>query len=303
MALAINSVTPSQVLSVGEDCVTIIGTDFAPPSSGQFSRVFFGGIPALSGGAIDATTIIALVPPGLLGAADVTVEIVTPGTPDVVTDSITLVAGVTYQRPSIQTNRDQSASGDSVLTVVTRELISELRRTVIANAHHDMHPEYVDVTSEAEGQEVQSEAPNLKLVGPTVTEDRFYSTNGAFDELVVLPDFNVFHQPVTVRLDYQYVGVGRTKGEAFNIWNALTLFLNRKIFLEVARDGLDKTNGTISFELNPTWEERGEFSTTSRQGFHQFAGALHLRGVHATARPICPGKEVDVTVLTTEIIL
>jgi len=297
MPPVINTVTPATGISIGGGCVTIDGTGFALPSLGESLRVLFDGVESPEAGAINDTTIVALTPPGVVGVVDVTVENTLPG-PVVETD--VLVGGFTYQRPQIETNRDLAASADSALLVLTRELITELRRTVLANTHHDMHPEYVDAFSAAEGEEVQADAPSLKVTGPTVVEDRFYSLNGKFDVEGIAGVFRNFHQPTTVRLDYSYVGVTRTKGEAFNLWNALTLFLNRQIFLDVAQDGSDKANGVVSFELNPNWDERAEFTTTTRQGFHQFTGSLHLRGVHTVAREVCESRRVDDVILTTE---
>jgi len=296
MPPTISTITPDNGLSIGEDCVTIVGTGFGLPSLGQSVRVLFGGVESPEAGAIDANTIIALTPPGILGDVDVVVENTLPGP---VIESVTAVDGYTYRRPNIATNRDKAASEDAVILVVNRELISELRRTVLQNTHHDTHPEYVDAFSEARGTEVMSTAPNLKVVGPTVSEDRFYSVNGAYSEAGLAGVFNNYTQPVTVRLDYKFVGVGRTSGEAANLWRAITLWLDRTSVIEIARDGNDKANGVLAFELAATPEERGDFGTTDRQGFYQFSGAFHVRGVHAVSRAVCPSREVLDSVLTT----
>jgi len=296
VAPTVNTLTPNTGFSRGGTCVTIDGADFLLPSAGGTVKVYFNDVEAVEGGPVDDTTVLVLTPPGILGVVDVRVENV----PDTgTTEPTTVVGGFTYQLPQLETNRDLGVSEDSVLLLVTRTLIKEFRRAVIANTHHDIHPEYVDALSASQGQEVQAVAPNLKVIGPNVSEDRFYSLNGRFN-IETVPGFDVYDQPVTVRLDYDYVGVGRSKGEAFNLWSAITAYLNRSIFLEVPKDGLDPVNGVIAFELNPTFDERAKFRTTTRQGFHQFTGALHLRGVHAVANLVCPGRRVVDCVIVTE---
>ena len=297
----VSTVTPNRGLTIGEDCVTIVGTGFPTILSGGTLRVLFGGVEAKEAGAINDTTIIAITPDGVVGDVDVTVEVTDPG-PVVTSD--TLVNGFSYRRPDIQTNRSFANSQDSAVLLVTRQLIFELRRTVIENVHHDMHPEYVDAVSAAQGQEVQASAPSLKVIGPTIVEDRFYALNGNYDVETVAgspggAQFLAYTQPVTVRLDYQYVGVGRTKGEAFNLWRALTLFLDRYNYVTIPKDGSDPANGVISFELNPNREDRAQFQTTNRQGFHQFEGSLNVRGVHTVSRPQCESRSLDEDVKLT----
>jgi len=302
-APTITSVTPAGGLSLGETFVTIIGTGFNDIASGGTVNVLFGGVSALEAGVVDATKIIALTPGGVLGAADVTVENVPASGPP---EPTTLLAAFTYRRPRIATERDKATSEDCAVLVITRTLVAELRRTVLENTHHNMHPEYVDVASAAAEQEVQSGEPSLQVLGPTVVEDPFYRINGRFaiETLAGSPggaEFDNYHQPVTVRLDYSYVGVAKTKGEAMNLWEALTRYLDRTSFLEIPMDGSDKANGVISIEINPVWEQRANFSVnTTRSGFAQFTGALVLRGVQTIAAKVSESRGADQTIITQE---
>lgn len=286
----VEAIEPRVGLSVGDDCVTIRGHNFGLESEGRTTKVLFGGVEAPQSGAIDGDTVIALTPQGQLGDVDVVIE-VRDSTTDVLLFAVTVDNGFTYQRPNVETNRDELASEDSALLVLTRELIKDMRRTILANVVYDTHPEYVDAFSVTVPEEAQASAPNLKILGPEVSEDSFYSLRQAFT-LETPSGFQAHHRPTTFRLDYRFVGIGKTKGEAINIWDALNLWLNRTVFLVVPQDGVNKDNGTLSFELNPTFDERGEFLTTTRQGFYQFEGGFHLRGVHTVARPLCLSRAV-----------
>lgn len=293
MPPTINSVTPTTGLSLGESFVTIDGTGFELPSltPGGSVIVRFGGVQSPQAGAIDANTIIAVTPGGDVGPVDVEVENVVEAA------AVTLVGGYTYVRPVLATRQDGTT--DSAPLIVGRELLRELRRTVLQEIYWDAHPEFVTPTSALTNEELQATVPHLKIVGPSVSEDRFYAHNGRFD-IQTVPGtptgsrYEVNLQPVTVRLDFQYVGLARSKGEAMNLWAALTRFIDRTPRLEVPQDGRDKNNGVISFELNPIWEQRGEFSArATRSGDYQFNGALVVRGVHTVGGKVFEGAGFD----------
>jgi len=299
------SLTPNSGLSLGETCVTIRGINFADEASGGTVRVYFNDVLVQEGGVIDSDTLIVVTPAGPLETVDVRVENVFPGMPETVL-AFTLVDAFTYERPNLATRRDHKY--DNAVLVVTRTLISELRRTVIQNVTWGMHPEFVDAFSAPEEQEVQSSEPSLKIVGPVIQEDRFYATNGRFQVgpnvdpasgAVIDPVpggvFTEHVNPVTVRLDYQYVGVGRTKGEAINLWGAITRYFNRTAVLTVPVDGNDPANGTVDIEMSVVWEERAEVGQTNRDGFFQFTGAFVLRGVHTVGEKIFDGVTNDGT--------
>jgi len=284
VAPTVSAITPSQGRTLGSTLVEITGTDFVPPTprasfetpTGPFTRVFFDGVAAEEVAVISSTRILCLTPS--TGGApddsvDVRVENFDPSGPTV--EPTTVVDGFTYKRASIETRRDHAT--DSGVLIVHRTLLDELRRTVVSEVHHDKHPEYVDPLATSE--ESQAKTPSLKLRGPNVSEDRFYSTNGRLEKDLGTGVFETLDETVTVMLAYDYVGVGRTSGEAFNLWQALTTYLKRTPFLVVPRDGVDPSNGTVRIELAPVWEERADFKPTNREGVFQFNGALVLRGV------------------------
>lgn len=302
-APVISAVTPAEGLSVGKTFVSITGTGFNDEASGGTVRVLFGGVPSLEFGVVDATEVIALTPGGAVGAVDVVVENVTPNPtppPDDVVEPDTVVDGFEYKRPVVATRPDLTSH--SPTAIVTRTLLEDLRRTVIANVHHDMHPEYVDPLLTTE--EKQAEAPNLKILGPATPEDRFHAIN----ERVVVDQgggvFKTFDNPVTLRLDYAYVGVGRTPGEAHNLLLAVTRYFKQTPFLQVFANGVDDSDGIVEFEMSVVWEQRADFrSQATRQAVYQFEGAFTVRGVHVVTDQVGEGRELadDVTLETEKI--
>jgi len=299
-APTITSVVPALGLSLGETFVTINGTGFNDDVSGGTIRVLFGTVEALEYGAVDSTKVIALTPGGEVGDVDVTVVNVPASGPD---EPTTLSDGFEYRRPAIETKRDHSE--DEAIVAVTRTLVKELRRTVLANTHHDMHPEYVDDVSALVPEEKQEEVPSLEVRGPSIQEDRFYAVNGRYSvRTSAAPGgtHDTFNQPVTLRLEYQYVGVARSTGEISNLFAAVTGFFNRTPFLSVPVDGLDPANGTIEFELSPVWEQRAEFrSRATRAATYQFEGSFVVRGVHVVGDDkVSEGKDVSEVVVETE---
>lgn len=297
-APTISAVTPAEGLSVGKTFVEITGTGFNDEVSGGTVRVFFGGVASPEFGVVDDTKVIALTPGGALGKVDVVVENVTPNPsppPDDLVEPGTLVEGFEYKRPVVATREDLTTH--SPTAIVTRTLLEDLRRTVIANIHHDMHPEYVDPLLDT--QEKQAAAPSLKILGPTTPEDREHAIN----ERVVVDQgggvFGVFDNPVTLRLDYAYVGVGRTAGEAHNLFLAVTRYFKQTPFLQVFANGVDDADGVVEFELAVIWEQRADFrSQATRQAIYQFEGAFTVRGIHVVTDPVGEGRELadDVTV-------
>lgn len=289
-APTINSVSPARGLSLGDTFVVITGAGFNVEHGTL--KVYFGDQEATEYGAVSATQVIARTPGGPVGAVDVTVQNLTLQDPNPpIVEGAVLPDGFTFHLPAIDTRPDYA--NDQAILLVHRWLVLELRRTVIANVSHEMHPEYSAAEDAALAQETQAEAPSLKLVGPTLQEDRFYAHNGDFnvdDDI----SFSRYSQPTTVRMDYQFVGVGRTSGEAMNLWAALARYFNRTGALVVPKDGADTANGTVSFELDPSWEQTGEFSRpVAREGFHQFSGSFSIRGVHVLGEKVSEGREVN----------
>lgn len=292
VAPTITTLTPAVGLTRGETFVSIVGTDFNDEASLGTVAVFFDNVEASEVGVVSSTRLICLTPRSTRvepAAVDVRVENVPAAGP---VEPTTAVDAFTYHRPKIETLRDHST--DDPVLIVNRQLVSDLRRFVLANIHHDMHSEYVDALSAAAQEEVQASAPHLKLLGPNIQEDPFYAVRDKQNTQIspVPGTFERFGPPITVKLTYSYVGVGRTKGETLNLWGALTDWIKNTPFLEVPVDGVDKANGIVEFELAAIWEDRADIrSQSTREAVFQFSGSMVIRGVHTSLNKIGEGAD------------
>lgn len=287
-APTIVSVTPNRGNTIGETFVRIIGTDFNVPTVGTL-KVFFGTKEALEVGVISPTEIMCLSPGGDVDEiVSVTVENSTE--PGPVLESDTLVDAFTYKRPDLSTDIPRLSN----IALVTSQIIADFRRTVIREVSHHMHPDYADEESAAVPQEKQAKIPNIKIIGPVVEMDRFYSFN---DRQALEPPiadiFQVTDNIVSGKLTYNLVGIAGQKGYAMNLWTAVMRYFNKTPFLQVFRNGQDDTEGVIRLEQNVLWEQAGDFGTIiNREGIHQFELVFEIRGVPVLAEKIAEGHTV-----------
>lgn len=306
VAPTITSVTPAEGLTRGETFVEIVGTGFNPPiprlltdpPTGPSTKVYFDDVEAIETRILSPTLIHVLTPRTVQiapSAVDVKVENTTPSPPGAdVVESVVAPGAFEYKRPDLSTRAD--ASNYSALLIVTRQILRELKTHVLQNTHFDMHSEYVDQFSVLVGEEVQIKVdePILKVLAPSLVEERgVYAFNGEFNVPGDPDEFTQYTQPVHVRATYPIEGVGRTSGEAMQLWAALTSYFHRTPDLIVPRDGADKANGVVAFEWRVIWEDRGDFTQAkTRQNVNGFTKSIEVRGVLIDAAKVREGWDV-----------
>lgn len=283
-APVVTSITPARGQSVGDSYVTITGSGFNLAAVGSVKVMLDevgppGATPSPK--ALDAdkvlvlspTTVKVLTPGGPVGTSYVFVANVTPqpNAPDLIEWAVNKPAFL-YVRPDISTPEDQSNS--SIITWIVRQLISDLRRTVLENTWPDMHPEFataVDATASPQPEAHLATVPSLRLIGPEVTEDRLYTLNGLAED-----GTEILEEPVCALLRFEYEGVAETPAEAHLLLEAVTRYLHATPFLRVVvADGTEHF-----FEMSPEWENRAQFSKqTTRNGLAQFTGRFRIDGV------------------------
>lgn len=272
----ISSVTPNEGLSIGETLIRIVGTNFNNEASGGTVNVLIGGVQAEEIQLINSTLIHCLSPGGEVGSVDVVVQNLT-GDP-VVVESVTEANGFTYKRPDLQTLAD--LSNYSILTLITRKLIKEFRRTIIENVHHDMHPEYSDSGSAALGVEKQAKAPHIKILGPNITRDSDYPVNRQQAVEKANDLYDIYTDPIVVKLRYTFECVGRSTGEADNLLVSTLRYLSRKPQLQVFANGVDDTDGIFEYDLDTIGDDLGDStSDAGNDGVYKIRGSFVVRGV------------------------
>lgn len=276
------TIAPVSGLSIGSTFVDITGTGFNLAAVGSV-RVFFDNVPATEVQVVSATRVVCLTPrhtPSTT-AVDVRVENVTPDPPNAdIVEATVQAAAYTYSRPDLSTPDD--LSNYTEITLITRALVQQLRDFVIEETHSDRHPEYASAADAAVPQESKANLPHLKLLGPTIAENRFFSVNTRQDQPAVtqgpLQAYDIHAEPKTVDLTYTYLGVGRSGGEVTNLWIALMLYFKRTPDLTVFRDGI--SGATVQYEMDPIREVLGDFTDQSgNDGVSQFSGEFVVRGV------------------------
>lgn len=279
VAPAITSITPATGHSLGLTFVRIVGTNFNDEASGGTVNVLFGGVQATEIKLISATLIHCLTPGGDIQAVDVIVQNITPNPPGAdIVEFDTSTLGFEYQRPDISTPAD--LSNYSTLTNITRKLVSDFRRTILAATFHDAHPDYADSDSAALNIEKQTSVPHIKIVGPRIADDREYPLNQQTEIEKAGDLYDIIADPVIVRLEYNFLCVAKTTGEVDNLLIAVFKYFKYTPFLNVFKNGVDDTEGIAKHEMDIIPEDRGTAtSRATRQGVYQYRGSFELRGV------------------------
>lgn len=309
-APVVTSITPTTGITLGETLVTIVGSGFLLTGVGVVT-VKFGTLVATEVKVLTSTLLTCLTPrqeaPDMVGPSGpgtlaVDVEVANVPDPAGPPEPTVTLAAFTYRRPDLSTRRDHT--NDSAIICLNRKIVADLRQFVIANIHHEMHPEYASPVSAAAGEEAQATAPAIKLMGPDFQEVRGdYALNGRQEVALAAPgpspnvaEFDILDEPLTLLVSYDYVGTGRTKGEAFQLWTALQRYFKRTPDIEVFANGVDATAGILRLEMNVIREERGRFRVAvgaSRQAIYQFQGSFEIRGLPILNEKLGEGYKLD----------
>lgn len=286
-APTITSITPSSGLAVGDVFVEIVGTNFNLQAQGSIT-VTFGGKPAVRSAVISATRLFAVAPAGdpdagsTPGAVDVVVTNTTPQPPgSPLVESATKVKAFTYKRPSIAT--PNNLTNHSSVALVTRTLVTEFQRAVLKNTQHDRHPDYASLEAALRGETDKAESPSLKILGPKIRRDRFYSNSDPVDVATGGGNWADMFPSSVVMLQYDIVGVGGDYAEAMNLWTEVSRYFDHNDVLKVNIASSKLGPEDVEYPLEPQWDTKGDFrSHSSRQGLEQFTQTFLVRGVRVS---------------------
>jgi len=274
----ITGISVAEGRSIGETFVKITGTNFNPSDSGTIS-VKFGGVEALEIAVPLSTEIHCLTPGGEPSptALDITVENLDGANIGSVVEALAF----TYKRPSIATD---VLANNSEISHVSRQIIVALKRTVLKATFWDAHSEYSDDVNALLEQELQAKIPSIKLLGPTVQRDPEYTLPGRQAIEKAADFFNTFDEPWAFRLEYELVGVGKTKTEATNLHKAVIDFFKKTPNLTLFLNCTDTSAGTVEVEMNLIPEQLGSFSSSlTRDNIASFSMSLEIRGLQIGA--------------------
>jgi len=306
----ISAVTPALVHTGGGTLVEITGTNFRvpvipPPGGGVAApvgptvQVTFGGEAAQFVGVINSTRLIVRVPQSPLpltppaygeGSVDVVVTNLDPDGLPIAGESVTLVDGLTYERPQL--------ANESIVTRVTRQLVLWMRQQVLPNVTTTTHTDYDEDPSDGLNITELAQLPGIALIGPDLEENRFFSLN---QQPVVdtLTGVQVRQVPYTVDMAFSVLGVSDNQQELLNMMTVVQQFFHRNKYLRLLRDATDPNSGEVSYEMEVV--EGGDmrtFGAPNTSNIRTFSGTIVVRGVDLEDIEGFPGQQVSDTVDT-----
>ena len=276
----IDSASPDVGHTSGWALVSIVGSNFRTPTADTSTvRVSFGGVAALRVSVASDTLIRALTPANNPGLASILVENMDDSGVPIPGESATLANAFRYARPKI------THGTESTLVKALRAIMHKLRQQVIGEVVHTVHVDYDEDTGAEIHMTKVAKVPAIVVVGPDVTENRFYSLNEGIevDEGTPEGDFVETREPLTVDIGYEIIGLSDRSHEALNLLEATLLFFKKNKMLEI--DGL-------SYELDLVrGSEPSMRSAANNDNLRSFSGRFVIRGVDLVALGGIPSGE------------
>ena len=268
----VTSVQPGTGSTRGTNIVRIIGTNFRLPNPAAATgallaaqqktvSVKFEGIESEWAYSASSTLILARVPTWR-GAYDITfpagLDIRVANLSDlgveIATENATLLNGYYINRPGLAT--------ESYLQRVIRETIRLFRRHVLQNTHHTTQRDYS--LTPAQLQTLRAEGPMIKLMGPRLVLNRFYSLNREEDETDPLGGANGMMRrktPVTCDMVFAVAAWANNPMHLTGLAQACLLFHRDVKFVKVEIDPSVPTLGTKDYEFEMPWDGYPAFNT------------------------------------------
>lgn len=253
-APTIVSVSPSTVWTGGQ-LIDVRGTGFrlpapAPAAQGRLPAplptvsVTVGG-EACSGVAVfDSTELTCFVPRhDVATGLDLVVQNLDDNGAPIPGESVTLAHAIACARPAL----DTSVVVDS--DRVTRQLVRELKRQVLENVEMFTHTDYETDLSVAKEFAHIAKLPALGLLGPSLTEDRDYTSNEAPAISRGGNTFGLHKAWVTYKFGYTLTVLTDNTAQLQALKQLVALFFERNARVTIQRDVADATAGTISYDM------------------------------------------------------
>lgn len=234
-------------------------------------RVFFGDVQATGVQVISHARCLCITPSHVTGTVDVKVQNIDDNGDVIVGEEATKANAYTFARPRL--------TGKSDLTFLVQALILDLQKQVLKNTVLTTHTDYDDTTEDFLNIAALSEMPALILIGPTITENRFYSLNQV-RETVTIGGVQLRRVPYTVDLQFTVIGVAELTVQLLNLMAATLQYVNRTRYIEVDCDPNDPSAGTTKYELDfpDTGAEPSVNTRISESNIRTFGATLLIRG-------------------------
>lgn len=237
-------------------------------------HIWFGDVEALEVSVATPTRAFALTPVQNAGVVDVHVQNVeNDGTP-IAGEDATLSNAFEYKLPLLTTEPSNATD----LQRLVRTLILELERQVVPHVSLSTHTDYDEHGNRIAVFTVAGH-PSLTLVGPFLTENRFYSLNENQTESIGV-EYIESEVPYTVDVEFDFFGVADRAMELINLMSHVVGFFARNKTLRIDRLGIDPGAGFVEYEINLSEDGDPKVSETppGNSNLHVFGGRMIIRG-------------------------
>ena len=276
----VTTITPSAGLTGGKVLVRINGANFraatlppSPTTIGPTVAVLFGTKPSPHVMAVTSSLLWAMVPVGDVGQVTVIVRNLADDGSTITGETVSVAHGYTYQAPDL--------TQTSALEYVTRMLLKDMGRQILANISLTVHVDYDSKPSTTSHLGEIAKLPALVLTGPMLVEDRFYSSNQNEQGDVGTTQWAQKRPTTTVSLQFTITGAADSTVELLNLQALVSQYLRRNPWLEIPSDSTDPTSPVVKLEMGvPSWTDQPSTrESPNESNVRQFTAAVILRGV------------------------
>lgn len=290
----VTAISPEAAHPAGRTLVEIQGTNFnvpVIPVSGQTDgeelktvEVLFGDQLSPKVSVVDSTRLFAQTPAVTLPNTDqnysaletsITVRNIDQETGDAIPGEEAVQANAfTFIRPTL-TGESENKSD---LSRIVAELIVQFRSQLIDEVVVNTDTDWDESGNLSVNVQHIAKLPALVLLGPQLTENRFYTDNEE-DEVDDGDEFIRTQVPYVVDIGFDFVGTSNNFNESLNLMSNMIAFFRANKWLYHAIDPDDIDKGFAKYELEV--DEDGEPKMSSRasnSNLHPFSGSLMVRG-------------------------
>lgn len=302
-----NPINPARGPTGGRSVIEILGTNFRlptpPPPTGfigaDFERsveVEIGGRKATDVQVVSNQRLFCTTKSRDPALVDIVVRNIDSNGDPIATEEVTLPNAFVYARPRLD------ALAESDLTRLCRTLIRELRRQIIDNVALTTATDFDEDTTDLTNFIEIAELPQLILVGPNFSENRFYTNNEALEEDPdpITFELGIRRFPRVVDVTFSLIGASDNTTEMLNMMNAVQSFFNRNKDLTMLRTApsgdpndpypVDPPDSDlISYEMDIS--VGAQFKATTRpnnSNLRTFSGGFEIRGFEIEDLPDFP---------------
>lgn len=266
----ITTIEPAALPTSGGELVRIRGTGFA-----ENLLVIFGGVNA---------KLIAVRPDGTDTIADVTAPAHDAGAVSVEVHNLDTeglpVTGESAVRPLAFTYRRPDLTRESDVARVVRKVLRDLKQQILKNTSISVSVDYDYEATDLE-EVVHAQLPSIVIQGPTIRENRFYSSNETREFVVMVdgePEIQRMRPARTVDLQFTLSCASALMVELLNLQSEVSKFFNRNVTLEMLRDEANPALGSVEWEMSPTAEIRTSYRSDPKADGRAFTMGFEVRG-------------------------